>query len=56
MTDEERSAAADVDLFDEDVDVGEEAPEDEDFGADELDAIRESQADPETDDPEAEVS
>ena len=53
MTDD----AAHVDLFDdEDVDVGEEAPDDDNLTTDELAAIRTSQADPTTPPPDAEVS
>ena len=53
MTDD----AAHVDLFDdEDVDVGEEAPDDDNLTTDELAAIRASQADPTTPPPDAEVS
>jgi hypothetical protein len=48
--------ASEVDLFDEDVDVGEEAPEGEDFTEEELEGIRASQADPETPAADAEVS
>lgn len=48
---------SEIGLFDnEDVDVGEEAPGDDDFTDEELAGIAASQADPDTPDPDAEVS
>jgi hypothetical protein len=56
MSNDDVGQASEVDLFDEDVDVGEEAPEGEDFTDEELKGIRESQADPATPAADAEVS
>jgi hypothetical protein len=48
---------SEIALFDdEDVDVGEEAPDDDDFTDEELAGVAASQADPDTPDPDAEVS
>ena len=44
MTDIQSGQGAEFDLFDEDVDTGEEAPENDDFDADEMAAINESRA------------
>ncbi|MEU2614200.1 hypothetical protein ABZ570_21845 [Micromonospora sp. NPDC007271] len=57
MPGDETVQASEVGLFDnEDVDVGEEAPDDDDFTDDELAAIMASQAESDTADPDAEVS
>ncbi|MGR6318873.1 hypothetical protein Q2K19_31625 [Micromonospora soli] len=57
MPGDEAAQASEVSLFDnEDVDVGEEAPDDDDFTDEELAAILASQAESDTADPDAEVS
>lgn len=57
MQDDEAVQASEVGLFDnEDVDVGEEAPENDDFTDEELAAIMASQAESDTADPDAEAS
>jgi hypothetical protein len=47
---------AQIDLFDEDVDTGEEAPEGDELTTEEIEAIKAGQADPDTPAPDAEVS
>ena len=44
MTDIQPGQSAEFDLFDEDVDVGEEAPEKDDFDDDEMGGIEQSRA------------